>query len=63
MALLHCTQCYHEWEGLEDSKGAWCGNSGYTLEKETGLELWIKDYYKERVDGKKKCTRNRTKKV
>ena len=39
MPLMHCMECHHEWESTHhESLCDWCGEAGYILEEETGLQ-------------------------
>ena len=41
MVLLHCSNCYHEYHGIEDkSLCEWCGCTGYDIEKEGYKVYW-----------------------
>ena len=44
MPLLHCENCHHEWETIEEEEICdWCGGGSYILESETPLSKMIKN--------------------
>ncbi len=39
--LLHCSNCHHEYHGVEDNTLCeWCGSTGYDIEREGYKEYW-----------------------
>lgn len=51
MPLLHCSNCHHEYEGIDDHDTCdWCGSTGYIIEDKTPLEKMAKEITKTGVE-------------
>ena len=48
MPLMHCKDCHHEWESIDEKKPCdWCSAEGYVLEEKISLEKMLDELRKE----------------